>query len=729
MKAYLVDASSFHTDTTSKEIYVDLIDFNNLQVRSIILRNQKGFGYGDLALGDTLIEGNYQLRCYTNWMRNFDNDFFFSKSITIKNPNYENVVTREKLKAIKTYNRKFERFENDKIVYFFPEGGNLVAGFSNRIAFKAMNNLGLGIDIHGTLLDEKKNQLAVFGSIHNGMGVFEFTPEAGKKYFAEISYAGGKKDKMPLPQVMNNGFTMSAEPFGENIKVTIRSNRPSSSDIVFNEVIVIAQSRGIVKFETKKEIKDVPLVLTIPKNTFPAGITQITLFDGRNEPQCERLIFIKPQYDTEYRSLNLVHDKKEDSIFYTIKFNSSEALPESSNLSMAVTEFDTTKNADNISTHLLLTSDLKGRIENPSFYFEEDEPNAEKYVDLIMLTNGWRRFIWKDLLADKFPPVQYSPSAGLSIDGKIVRDHFEIPIPNSKVRLSILSSYNDQFETTTDRRGMFLFKDLNYEDSINVKIEAFKPAGGKAGQIILGDTVIPVVTTKTYPVALKTEFNRKSIKANTRRETIAFKKNYKQPEPNIQGSKIHNTPNDVLTVGDDVGEYSNILQYLAGRVAGVNVAGNSVIIRGVGTINGSTDPLFLLDGIPIEASNVSSLNPSDIAYIEILKGPDAAIYGVRGANGVIAFYSKRGNFVKRGVIEFGMLGYYKAREFYIPKYDSWNYKPTAYNVPRTMYWKSRLIPNSKGTIRVGFKNHLNISNYTVTIEGITSEGKIVYYKK
>ena len=729
MKAYLMDASSLLSDTMSKEIYVDLIDFNNQQVRSIILRNQNGFGYGDFLLGDTLIEGNYQLRCYTNWMRNFDNDFFFNKTITIKNPNYEHVVTRERLKMLKSYNRKFNRLEDDKTVHFFPEGGNLVAGFNNRVAFKAENNLGLSVNVHGVLLDDKKNQITTFESIHNGMGVFEFNPEAGKKYFAEISYVNGKPEKIPLPQVMNNGFVMSAEPLEDNIKVTIRSNRPSSADIVFNEVIVIAQSRGIVQFEAKKEIKDGPLVLTIPKKSFPAGIVQITLFDGRNEPQCERLVFIKPRYDTEYRSLNLVQGKKDDSIFYTIKLNKPHGFPANANLSMAVTESDTANIAENISTHLLLTSDLKGRVENPSFYFEKDEPNAEKYLDLVMLTNGWRRFIWKDLLADKFPPVQYSLSEGLSIDGKITRDHFEIPIPNSKVRLSILNSYNDEFETTTDRRGRFVFKDLNYEDSIDVKIEAFKPSGGKGVQIVLGDTVIPLISTKTYPVAQKVDFSRRSVKLNNRRETIAFNKNYKVPEPDIEVPKIHNTPNDVITVGDDAAEYSNILQYMTGRVAGVNITGNSVIIRGISTVYGSTDPLYLLDGVPIDVSTVTSINPSDIAYIEVLKGPDASIYGVRGANGVIALYSKRGKFMKRGVIEFGMLGYYKAREFYVPNYNSWNYKPNSYNVPRTMYWKPRLIPDAAGIITVRFKNRLNISNYTVIIEGITSKGELVYYKK
>ena len=145
-------------------------------------------------------------------------------------------------------------------------------------------------------------------------------------------------------------------------------------------------------------------------------------------------------------------------------------------------------------------------------------------------------------------------------------------------------------------------------------------------------------------------------------------------------------------MGEDASQYPNILQYMQGKIAGVQINGNSVIIRGINTFYGSTDPLFLLDGVPIDASVVTSLNPSDIEIIEILKGPEAAIYGSRGANGVIAFYSRRGHFMKRGVIEFGMLGYYRARDFYVPAYNSWNYKPlrskeVVYS-PSASFWTS-----------------------------------------
>ena len=153
----------------------------------------------------------------------------------------------------------------------------------------------------------------------------------------------------------------------------------------------------------------------------------------------------------------------------------------------------------------------------------------------------------------------------------------------------------------------------------------------------------PDIVTYAYPQFRNEIYKKELIKANNRRERIEFKKGYKgRPEPDNQMFKIHSTPNDVIFVGEDVANYSNILDYMQGKVPGVNITGNRVIIRGINTFYGSTDPLFLLDGVPIDASAVPSLNPLDIAIIEVLKGPEAAIYGSRGANGVIAFFSRTG---------------------------------------------------------------------------------------
>jgi TonB-dependent SusC/RagA subfamily outer membrane receptor len=733
MKAYLVDATTFLPDTVSKDIYIELLDFNNKSIQNIILRNQNGFSKGDLPLKDTLLEGNYQIRAYTNWMRNFSEDYFYYKTITIKSPNYENVVTNARLKEIKHFNRIQRKAEKKYVLHFFPEGGNLVNGLQNRVAFKAENILGIGQNIKGFLVDNKGTQLAPIQSVHDGMGSFEFMPKQGMKYYAKITYENGKSDKYALPRTLDKGVVMTVDPFGkDNVRIIIQSNRPVSENIASNEIIIVAQSRGFINYISKGEIKDKQVVSNIPKKLLPAGITQITLFDGRGEPLCERLVFMDPKIETGTNKVNVTSKTQGDSIVCNVNITMPNGSPVSGNVSLAVVETLPSpgdRKSESILTNLLLTSDLKGRINDPSYYFDPSNPEAFKNTDLLMMTHGWRRFVWKEIMANKFAPILYPMIGGISISGRITRDFFGIPIGNSKVKLSILKTYNDQFETVTDSKGRFEFPLMEYEDTIDVKIEAFKPSGGKGVQIVLGDTLTPDINYKPYPAFLNETYNKRKIKANNRRERMDFKTKLKNKpeEDNIVG-KIHETPNDVMKVGDDVNSYSNILQYMQGKVPGVNIVGNRVIIRGVSTFYGSTDPLFLMDGVPIDASTVPSINPSDINRIEILKGPEAAIYGSRGANGVIAFYSKRGQFMKRGVIEFGMLGYHKTREFYVPAYDSWAYKPTDYNVPRTLFWKPMIKTDSTGSATIRFTKKITTEKFSVVLEGITNSGDLIYFK-
>ena len=211
IKAYFLDASMLLADTLSKEVYVELLDMNQNSVNKIILRNKQGFSNGDVLLKDTLKEGNYQLRAYTSWMRNFDGDYFFFKAITIKNPNYENVVTQSRLKELIQFNKNIKSKESEYFVSFFPEGGNLVAGKQSNIAFKAETALGTPLDIKGSVLDDKGNQITDFQSIHDGMGVFKLTPNPEVKYTAKVTFANGLTQNYTLPQTLQKGTIMRVD--------------------------------------------------------------------------------------------------------------------------------------------------------------------------------------------------------------------------------------------------------------------------------------------------------------------------------------------------------------------------------------------------------------------------------------------------------------------------------------------------------------------------------------
>jgi len=733
IKAYLMDAARLLPDTVSKEIYVEFLDINNQPVNNLILKNRQGFSNGSILLKDSLLEGNYQLRAYTNWMRNFDSDYFFSKTITIKNPNYENFITRPKLKELRRFNRILRRKDKENIVTFFPEGGMLVAGLPCNVAFKAETNFGNALNIKGVLVDNKGKQINLFQSVHEGLGNFRFTPQPGMIYHAKVTYENGKTKNYPLPHALPKGIVMSIDPFNENdIKVYVQSNRPISENIASNEVIILGQSRGIITYVSKGEVKDKPVVSVIPKKLFPSGIAQITVFNGRGEPICERLVFIDRQIESNTNQVKLTPNIVGDSVIYNIKLKQSNGFPAKGNFSLTMVESlpnAISQEKENILTNLLLTSDLKGRINNASYYFDKNNPDANKHLDLVMLTHGWRRFVWQEIIANKFPNLKYSKAGGISIVGRITRDLLGIPMRQSKVVLSIQKTYNDKFETITDSKGKFEFPLMEYEDTIEVKIEAFKSGEGRRGQIILGDTLSPNITTTPLPFYYNEQYEKKKLSANSRREEIKRKKKVVE-NPGVENlrGRIYSDPSNVLLVGKDASTYSNILEYMKGKIPGVIITGDRVLIRGVNTFLGGTDPLFLLDGVPINPSSVSMLNTADIERIEILKGPEASIYGSNAANGVIAFYSKHGDYIKRGVIEFGMLGYHKAREFYVPPYDSWTYKPSDYHVPKTIFWSPNIVTDMEGEATIRFKKKFAVEKYTTVLEGLTSSGGIICAK-
>ena len=732
IKAYLMDATSFQADTVSKEIIVELLDQSQRVACSLILRNKKGVSEGNIFVRDTLIEGNYQLRAYTSWMRNFDRDYFFFKNIKIKNPGYENVVTKSRLKNIIDFNNAVKKKENDYRMTFFPEGGNLVNGLLARVAFKAETALGAPLEIKGMVVDSKGTSVVSFESIHDGMGSFKFLPQPDNKYVAKVTFPNGKTDEYPLPQASPKGIIMSVDPLGkDDIKVVIKPNGLAADNSAPVKILIVAQSRGQINYISKGELKDKSVMSSIARKLLPPGITQITIFDGQGEPVCERLVFNYPEPGKNVSKVDLTTTNKNDSVIYSIKVTPSNGNLLTGNLSLSVAENLSNSGStgnENILTNLLLTSDIKGRVINPSYYFDNANTNAASHLDLIMLTNGWRRFVWKDLLDGKFPEITYGRVGGISISGDVFGDFVTQPLANNKVILSVINKFDFKFETRTDFKGRFEFPALDYEDTVDIKIEATKTPEGKSGHIALSEMPAPNKGTNPLPVLYSENYDKDKLKENTKRDNIERKKQpkIKKDEEDESQKGFYGSPSCELKIGEDANNYSNVIQYMQGRVPGVEIIGNKIEIRGPKTLMGSTDPLLILDGAQIDLNTLSSLSPLNLEKIDVLKGQETSMFGSRGANGVLVFFSKRGNIVKRSSIELKLTGYHKTREFYTPPYELWTVKPESIGVPKTLFWKPGISLNSKGEAEVRFRKKFSTDKISITLEGLTDSGEIIY---
>lgn len=759
-KGYLFDGTTHKIDSVSRVTYVDLIDETNGTIIASRVLNCDGSTHGDIALPDSLPEGIYQIRAYTNYMRNYSEEFFFHQDFKIYQGAIKNRLTDSNAKKM------LEAVD----VQFFPEGGNSVIGLDSRIGFKALNILGKGVDIEGFVLDNAKDTVVAFHTEHLGMGVFNYTPESQKTYTAYVKEEEGKYRPYSLPYAHEQGFTMAVDNLSskEKVKVFIANNSPKPAD-KSTEIIVVAHQRGQVIFMAKGNETQKSFGLSIPKNKISDdGIVQVTLMNVKGEPLCERLIF-----NNQDKQINLkivpdkVNYKIREKVTLNLEATNAEGKPVEGSFSVAVTDASQVivePYQENLLSYLLLSSDvsnlsgtdyysaLRGNIEQPAYYFDKENANANRHLDILMMTQGWRRFIWRDLMADKDPKMNNLLETGLEITGKALK-------PNGKVAENVtltLVLKNDkrtpQFLTaSTDSSGKYGFYSLDFFDTTQVFVQGMKKNGGKNLEVTINPLQpapkVRIVKTPYNPMefntqdlasflkkakdALELEKKLKLNKDQMLQEVVVKAKKYEEPDVRKIYGKASNTikVDNILCAGA-----TSIFQMIQGRVAGVQVSPNgsggySVLIRGVSSFTGGTEPLYLLDGMPVDADAFSSINPCDVDNIDILKGADAAIFGSRASNGVIAILTRRGgsnyDYSKdpaSGVTIQKRMGYNVAREFYAPKYDVSIPDHVRPDFRSTLHWQPNVRTGASGKATITYWNTDAKATMRILAEGVSTQG-------
>ena len=714
-KAYLVDARTHRADTISKILIVELVNSFGVSSMIQIVKLDRGHANGDFLLPDTIPQGLYQIRAYTNWMRNFGQEYFFQRDINIWNREHSLTLYRDDKLANKRHKKKSMRKSKKIDIQFFPEGGYLVNGLESRVGFKAVNELGLGLDIEGNILDSKKKIVSSISSKHLGMGAFNFVPKAGNKYHAEVVTADGKDYRFDLPETQESGYILSVlENRDKQLKLSISSTLPDPM------VMVACHMRGKVVYMGQVQLANGGRTLDIPLNDAPSGILHITLFDNQREPRCERLVFVRSEDLLRIAVLKQKSEfKTREKVDITLMVMDQQSKPVAGNFSLAVSDRDLVNNATDfqsgIITNLLLSSDLAGRIEKPEYYFDENNQDADEALDYLLMTQGWRRFVWDDVVNENLLGIQHPIQKNISVHGRITKELFDRPLKDLPVTLTVVSEFNDVFVTRTNNRGRYFFDLPDYEDTIQVEITARRKTGKKNLVIYIDDNNLPE-TEQIF-----SSYSRDMMVSGTNR----FKPPPEEEIDTLQvvNEGIYRTPDYVLEVTDEMRAYRSVLDMIQGRIPGVQVNGNNVLIRGPSTFIGSNEPLYLIDNIPVDVSAVQSMNPMDVERIEVLKGPSAAIYGSRGANGVIAIFTRRGSFIIKGILKFDMLGYHRPREFYSPKYGT-RFDDLVEDYRTTLFWEPNIRTDSTGLAQISFYCSDITSTFNLVVEGISTEGKI-----
>ncbi len=767
LSAYVVDALRHRPDTLSKVLHVDLLSPQRQVVARRTLRLVGGRAAGDIELSDSLAAGTYLLRAYTSWMLNAGPDYVYERRLQVW-PASPDQSASEPLAPISTKTAaKPSGPPAGKVdVQFFPEGGTLVAGLPATVGIKAQAATGRGATVSGQVLDEQGKPVGTaFAASHAGMGRVSFTPAAGQRYHARVKLPDGTSADYPLPAVQPTGYSLHVADAGDSYTVEARYKGVPGAPVP-GPVMLLTEVRGFLVGLIPRPITDdgKPVTWQVSKARYPNGILHLTLFDAQSNVQAERLAFVlngAPALRvvlTPDRAAYAPHDP----VHVKVQVQDAAGQPVATRLSVAVAEAGAASldpEAGNVTTNLLLTSDLAGYVENPGYYFQNNTPATTQALDNLLLTQGWRRYVWKQVLGPGRPPLPYAAEQGITLAGRVT-GMGQTGIANSQLTFIQSKPGRSVLTATTDAEGRFRFTGFPGRDTAVVTLQARRQTGGSnviirpdLGPPTFGAPLPPLPSLAAAPAVA--DYLRRS-----RQQQVQERQN--RPEGDIRNVQLANVavtarkelvPRDDArrlygAVGSTVVDFANntsaqsglsIFQVLQGRVAGLQITGSppnmSIQIRGAGT------PLFILDGMRVDADAVNTVQSNQVESVEVFKGPEAAIFGNGANGGVIAIYTKRGDKNYRGtevaaspgLLVVKLPGFYQAKEFYQPRYGAPVLNAPASDARRlTLYWDPEFSTDTKGQGEFLFYTADGGGNFQISTEGVSlagdpSQGKASIY--
>jgi len=734
-KAYITLGEHHELSKLSGMLHVDLISPDNKITRSEKLQAVNGVAWGDFVLPRALSKGNYTVRAYTQYMQNGGAETFFNKKIAIGSI-LETPATEQ---AAQT---------NKADIQFFPEGGNLITGVESKVAFKAIGPNGLGVNVKGVIVDNTNAEVTKFEASHLGMGTFFLAPTADKSYKAKVTYADGSQATVELPKPQAKGIMLAVIDSANKFTVEIVTNKAYFQENLNKDMNIVIYAGGMVN-SVKTKLDSRILGLDVKKDQFPAGVAQVTLFSQTGEPLCERLVFLQ----NNDLNLTLKSDKatypKDEKVH--IDLNAKARLGDLTNGHFSVSVTDETmvpadeNNERTILTDLLLTSQLKGYIEQPNYYFINPSSITRNHLDALLLTQGYRRFSWDKLLTNAYPAFTFPAENSFTLTGNA-----KLPTGQSLAKKSVIlrstsdaALGNNILSAETDEQGNFKFSNLAFKDTAHFVIQPETYKGKMAQVTIDSDKPGPAVTNISWPgLPSDVNANMTAYLDNEKQQQAWYNSTVALKNIDVKGtakaayrsSNISGAGNaDQVIKSDDIRGYSTTSDALNGLLHGGYVAGGQAFLRVSKTVNAgvvSTEPMLLiLDGTS-SSVNLDDISPSSVETVEVLKNQNASIYGVRGASGVLVITTKRDMSVAIphttgiGTLQFSRAGFYKAREFYSPKYENYTPSPNQPDLRSTILWKPELAADKDGNASFDFYNADTPGTYRVVVEGMDDKGNI-----
>ena len=734
-KAYMMQTIFPAND--SKTVYVDWTDDNGKLLSHSLGPVVDGTTFGQFEIPDTYTGQFIHVKAYTKWMLNFDTAFLYNKDIKIlsKSTNAtvsKNIITPE--------------------LAFFPEGGDAIEGVTNKIAFKANDQYGRPIKIKGIIKDNKGTTVDDLKIIHDGMGFIYIRPQAGETFSAYWQDEKGAQHVTPLPAIKKTGVSLQVTIMGTRRNFLVTAGAASA----ITTVHIIGTMYQQPAFNVTKDLKGGLAEGIIPTESLPSGILTITVFDSQWNPLAERITYINNEEYLFQPEMTVKHWGLNKRAKNEIEISVPDSL--SANLSVSVTDLGIDNDtSDNIISHLLLTGELKGKVNDPTHYFINNSDSIMQQLDLVMLTHGWRRFDWEKLKKGEFPVISYPKDTSyLTLSGKIfgatpsqLREAGSVILMVTQKR-----SGTQIFTTPVQANGNFNDSDFILFDTARIYYQLAKSKGTSDISVQFMPGRLPAFTNNLkasgfyYNHLSDTTGNHYHLQLNDAAEReLKYLKGKVLATVNIKARPKSTTEemdkkytSGMFSGGDGYSfdlvddpfaiSAMDIFQYLQGKVAGlqINTTSNPPTLSWRG---GS--PQLYVDEMPTQTDMVSTIPVSDVAFIKVFRPPFMGGTG-GGSGGAIAIYTRRGGDIKqepgKGLSNNAVSGYTAIRQFYSPNYEAVSEDNDKKDLRSTIYWNPSVItvPGKNKVILTFFNNDIT-NAFRVVIEGMTKDGRLAHVEQ
>lgn len=721
-RLFYVDGSAHKPLSVSKVAYIELINTDQRAVlQNTVALGDKG-GNGAMNLPTSMPSGTYVLRAYTQWMRGTSPEFFFEKVITLVNPfrKPELPLTADTLAwSVQSY----------------PEGGQLVAGLPATVAVQATDRkTGRGAAYRGVVLTPANDTVARFTTHRFGIGTFRMTPLANTTYRLRLTDDRGRSVVRPITSaVAPAGYTMQVEAgANEQLQIMVRSNVPGQTNA---EVYLLGHTRQVIGVSDRQVLRDGQATFMVPVQQLGEGVSHLTVFTAAGQPVCERLWFRKPNTSL---SAQLTTDKSTYAARTPVTLTLATSLPNgttaTADASVAVFRLDSLAPLDpvNLPDYLWLASDLRGAVENPAYYLTQSGPDADLARNNLMLTHGWRRFRWDNVLN---PPASAMPiqpeSRGLTVRGRVLNARTGQPAADVVTYLSVPGQGSRLYSRRSDEAGYVRYELPQLVGPHELVLQP-APVDSSYRVDLLSPYAEPASAT---PLPLFDLAPTLRDALTTRSLAMQVQNHYFATPPSLpaaDSSTFYGRPDEHYRL-DAYTRFQTMEEVLSEYVPGIAVkrlSGGRFALRAnnlPGKAFFDDTPLMLIDGVPVfDTDQLMAISPLKFRTLDVMTS--RYFLGPLAYSGVLSLNSYKQDLAgyrldpRAVVLDYD--GLQARREFAAPGYDSAAQQASRLpDLRQLLYWNPQVTTQANGKAGLTFYTSDQAGHYQVVVQALTADGR------